>query len=181
MFLCVCFTWTLQWPYRFISISSLGIEGLLTFSPNVVSYRLQGLPRWCLENPMDRGTWWATVHRIERRWTRLKQLSMHMRRLQTILACFPCCLQSVSGSCAHVMIHVNVSLSSDKSILMRKPVLIAVLTLGPFGGYGKADSGQCFLSYEERSIISVVWFVSLVKANQMVAVWSNNHMCKINT
>ena len=98
---------------------------------------------------------------------------MHTRRLQRILACFPCCLQSVSGSCAHVMIHVNVSLSSDKLILMRKPVLIAVLVRGPFGGYGKTDSGQGFFSYEEHSIISLVWFVSLVKANQMVAVWSN--------
>ena len=23
----------------------------------------------CLENPMDRGTWWATVHRITKSWT----------------------------------------------------------------------------------------------------------------
>ena len=26
---------------------------------------------------MDRGAWWATVHRAAKRWTRLKQLSMH--------------------------------------------------------------------------------------------------------
>ena len=25
----------------------------------------------CLENPMDRGAWWATVHRVEKSWTRL--------------------------------------------------------------------------------------------------------------
>ena len=31
----------------------------------------------CLENPMDRGAWWATVHRVTKSWTRLKQLSMH--------------------------------------------------------------------------------------------------------
>ena len=31
----------------------------------------------CLENPMDRGTWWAAVHGVARSWTRLKQLSMH--------------------------------------------------------------------------------------------------------
>ena len=30
-----------------------------------------------LENPMDRGTWWATVHRVAKSWTRLKLLSMH--------------------------------------------------------------------------------------------------------
>ena len=23
----------------------------------------------CLENPMDRGTWWATVHGVTRSWT----------------------------------------------------------------------------------------------------------------
>jgi len=27
-----------------------------------------------LENPMDRGAWWVTVHRAAKSWTRLKQL-----------------------------------------------------------------------------------------------------------
>ena len=31
----------------------------------------------CLENPMDRGAWRATVHRVMKSWTWLKQLSMH--------------------------------------------------------------------------------------------------------
>ena len=31
----------------------------------------------CLENPMDRGAWWATVHRVTKSQTRLKQLSTH--------------------------------------------------------------------------------------------------------
>ena len=26
----------------------------------------------CLENPMDRGAWWATVHGVANSWTRLK-------------------------------------------------------------------------------------------------------------
>ena len=26
----------------------------------------------CLENPMDRGNWWATVHSTTKIWTRLK-------------------------------------------------------------------------------------------------------------
>ena len=26
----------------------------------------------CLENPMDRGVWWATIHRVSKSWTRLK-------------------------------------------------------------------------------------------------------------
>ena len=25
----------------------------------------------CLENPMDRGAWWAVVHRVSKSWTRL--------------------------------------------------------------------------------------------------------------
>ena len=31
----------------------------------------------CLENPMDRGAWQATIHRVTKSRTRLKQLSMH--------------------------------------------------------------------------------------------------------
>ena len=31
----------------------------------------------CLENPMDRGAWQASAHRIAQSWTGLKQLSMH--------------------------------------------------------------------------------------------------------
>ena len=30
----------------------------------------------CLENSMDRGAWWATVHGVAQSWTQLKQLSM---------------------------------------------------------------------------------------------------------
>ena len=26
----------------------------------------------CLENPLDRGAWWATVHRVAKSWTQLK-------------------------------------------------------------------------------------------------------------
>ena len=33
----------------------------------------------CLENPMDRGVWWATVHRVTHSQTRLKRLSTHSR------------------------------------------------------------------------------------------------------
>ena len=33
----------------------------------------------CLENPMDRGAWWATVHGVTKSRTWLKQLCMHAR------------------------------------------------------------------------------------------------------
>ena len=32
----------------------------------------------CLEHPMVRGAWWATVYRVTKSQTRLKQLSMHV-------------------------------------------------------------------------------------------------------
>ena len=36
-----------------------------------------GNPLWysCLENPMDRGAWQATFHRVTQSWTRLKRLN----------------------------------------------------------------------------------------------------------
>jgi len=37
-----------------------------------------------LENPMDRGTWQATVHRVTKSQTWLKQLSAHMQAKQNI-------------------------------------------------------------------------------------------------
>ena len=30
----------------------------------------------CLENPMDRGTWWATVHGVSKNRTRLSDLTL---------------------------------------------------------------------------------------------------------
>ena len=42
------------------------------------------LQRACLENPMDRGAWRATVHRVAQSQTWLKQLSMHaVMRIRT--------------------------------------------------------------------------------------------------
>ena len=34
------------------------------------------LQYFCLENPIDRGAWWATVDGVTESWTQLKQLSM---------------------------------------------------------------------------------------------------------
>ena len=31
----------------------------------------------CLENPLERGAWWAISHSVAESWTRLKGLSMH--------------------------------------------------------------------------------------------------------
>ena len=31
----------------------------------------------CLENPMERGAWWTTIHRVTKSQTQLNQLSIH--------------------------------------------------------------------------------------------------------
>ena len=36
------------------------------------------LQYFCLENPMDRGAWWATAHRVAKRRTQLKQLNIQI-------------------------------------------------------------------------------------------------------
>ena len=38
----------------------------------------------CLENPMDRGAWWATVHGVAKSWTRL---STHACTMTLDLSC----------------------------------------------------------------------------------------------
>ena len=35
------------------------------------------LPYSCLENPTERGGWWAKIHRVAKSQTHLKQLSTH--------------------------------------------------------------------------------------------------------
>ena len=35
---------------------------------------------FCLESPVDRGAWWATVHRVAQSRTRLKRLSSSSRK-----------------------------------------------------------------------------------------------------
>ena len=45
----------------------------LDLIPGFGSYSEEGngtpLQYSCLENPMDRGTWWATVHVVAKSWT----------------------------------------------------------------------------------------------------------------
>ena len=42
----------------------------------------------CLENPMDRRAWWATVHRVTKSWTQLKQLNIHYNNSCMIIPLF---------------------------------------------------------------------------------------------
>ena len=42
-----------------------------------IAFNLHLSIRCCLENPMDRGAWWTSVHRVTKSRTRLKQLRTH--------------------------------------------------------------------------------------------------------
>ena len=53
-------------------------EGMATHS-RILAWRIS----------MDRELWWATVHRVAKSWTRLKQLSTHSRLLSI------CCVSGV--------------------------------------------------------------------------------------
>ena len=63
----------MNWGLRPYPMSNL-MESTYMFSGEGNGKRLQYS---CLEDPVDRGAWWAAVHRVAQSWTRLKHLSMH--------------------------------------------------------------------------------------------------------
>ena len=73
-----------MWPSGKESVSDAGDIGDLGLIPRSGIYPGEGNgnPRWCscLENPMDREAWWATVHGVTKSQTRLKQLSTDAQR-----------------------------------------------------------------------------------------------------
>ena len=71
------------------------------FNPRVRSGRFPGggngspFQHSCLENPMDRGAWWATVHGVTKSRTQLKQLSTHSpSALETVPATHMCMINN---------------------------------------------------------------------------------------
>ena len=53
-----------------MQVPSLGredpLEEDMATHPSILAWKI----------PLDRGSWWATVHGVAKSWTRLKQLSM---------------------------------------------------------------------------------------------------------
>ena len=62
----------------------------------------------CLENPMDRGAWWATVHGVTKSRTRL---SVSIFNPST-----PCFIYTVSGTCALTRIFLFQKLPIGKDL-----------------------------------------------------------------
>ena len=77
----------------------------------------------CLENPMDKGVWWVTVHRVTKSWPQLKQISTHNQFLYFFYFYFIIqILERKSGpaslSICHSEDHVRL-IGSDKYILVK--------------------------------------------------------------
>ena len=65
-----------QWLSGKESTCNAGDTGLIPGSGRSPGERHDNpLQYFCLENSMDRGAWWATVHRVEKSQTGLKGLS----------------------------------------------------------------------------------------------------------
>ena len=82
--------WNSAFKWKYLSFSSLPLDSLL-FSAICKASSDNGegngtpLHYSCLENPMDRGAWWAAVHGVAQSQTRLKQLSS----LRQLFCLFP--------------------------------------------------------------------------------------------
>ena len=61
-------------------VSELNMINTAVSVPGLVRFPREGngnsLQYSCLENPMDRGAWWATIHGLAKSQTQQKQLSM---------------------------------------------------------------------------------------------------------
>ena len=59
-----------------MSASNMGDLGsILGLGRSPVEGNVNPLQYSCLENPMDGGAWWATIHGVTKSWTRLSDLT----------------------------------------------------------------------------------------------------------
>ena len=66
-------------------------------------------PYSCLENPMDRGTWWAIVHGVAQSQTLLKWLSMRMGKNKETWQCLVLENNYLASFCKAEYLHVHTS------------------------------------------------------------------------
>ena len=93
----------------------------------------------CLETPMDRGAWWATVHGVAKSWTRLSDqahyFSLHMkcsRKCRILPICFVFLISSPWGD----------SLGTKDGISEPIPSITGVLALPPPSAHRHRMVGQ---------------------------------------
>ena len=73
--------WKIPWTEKPGRLQSMGSKRVGHDSVTSLSLSCIGegngnpLPYSCLENPRDRGAWWAAVYGVPQSWTRLKRLS----------------------------------------------------------------------------------------------------------
>ena len=75
------FIWASQWLSSKESTCNAGAVGNMGWSlgqEDPWRRTRQPTPVFLPGESMDRGAWWATVHRVAKSWTRLKLLSTHM-------------------------------------------------------------------------------------------------------
>ena len=84
----------------------------------------------CLENPMDRGAWWATVYRVAKSWTQLKRLSKYSNIYQYLFTYHICFIHSsINGhlGCFHILAIIDSAvLNIGLHISFRISVLVFV-------------------------------------------------------
>ena len=99
----------------------------------------------CLENPMDRGNWWATVHGVPKSWTRLKQLSTHAqgttegldkggKQLRTVLYLLDALEEALKLVCYSSNTRFC-NLSTTDLLWVSVPCTIGCLATSPFSFY----------------------------------------------
>ena len=79
-----------------LTASGSDIQNIKEFSRSTQVYSGEGngnpLQYSYLENPMDRGAWWATVHGVAKSWTRLSDFtSLHFTQVYSSLERLPGC------------------------------------------------------------------------------------------
>ena len=96
----------------------------------------------CLENPMDRGAWRATVHRVAQSWTRLKRLSMHRRRGGTCTYLW----HSLGKNLRSVSVCWRLLSSADQAGGNSKPLKISVSPRGCRQTHQDLSTSHSFIS-----------------------------------
>ena len=73
----------------------------------------------CLENPMDRGAWWAAVHRVTKSQTRLSDFTFTFRRQYDSNIRKPCYRKGISFLRCHSEVSQTGDLKKKKCISLQ--------------------------------------------------------------